>query len=513
MTHAAPYAFLPYQQRWAGDTKDVKVCEKSRRIGLSWCEAADSALLAADRDNGMDVWYIGYNKDMAEEFIRDTADWAKRYQLVAAAMEEVVIDDEEKDGGILAFRIRFASGFRVTALSSRPSNLRGKQGRIVIDEAAFHDQLGELLKAAMAMLIWGGQVHVISTHNGAENPFNELVLDIRAGRKEYALHRIDFDEALDDGLYKRICLVKGKEWSAGAEIEWRQKIIDQYGDDADEELFCVPSNSEGGYLSRALITARMVDAPVLRWKPPVEKFETWPDQLRWAEVNDWLEAEVLPLLQSLNPSLKSGYGMDFGRSGDLTVIAPYQEQGNLTIRFPFLLELRDAPFKQQEQVLYYIADRLPCFLSAGMDSRGNGQFLGEYAAQRYGFSRIEQVMLSEKWYSEQMPPGKAAFEDATVEIPRDTDVLTDLRAIQVIKGTPKIPDVRAKDSKGGQRHADAAIAIFLGLFASRREVAPIEFETTGVRRSSLELFEERGHEIRSAVGFGSVGGGTDLEGF
>ncbi|WP_237172075.1 hypothetical protein [Pandoraea norimbergensis] len=61
------------------------------------------------------------------------------------------------------------------ALTSRPSNLRGRQGTIVIDEAAFHDQLSELLKAALAMLIWGGRVRVISTHNGTDNAFNELV--------------------------------------------------------------------------------------------------------------------------------------------------------------------------------------------------------------------------------------------------------------------------------------------------------------------------------------------------
>ena len=40
-----PMALLPYQQRWAKDDAQVKVIEKSRRIGLSWGEAADAALL------------------------------------------------------------------------------------------------------------------------------------------------------------------------------------------------------------------------------------------------------------------------------------------------------------------------------------------------------------------------------------------------------------------------------------------------------------------------------------
>ncbi|EKY09759.1 hypothetical protein HMPREF9120_00295, partial [Neisseria sp. oral taxon 020 str. F0370] len=75
-----PSALLPYQQRWCADNSPVKLCEKSRRIGLSWGEAADTALLAAS-SGGMDAWYIGYNKDMALEFIRDCANWAKFYGL------------------------------------------------------------------------------------------------------------------------------------------------------------------------------------------------------------------------------------------------------------------------------------------------------------------------------------------------------------------------------------------------------------------------------------------------
>lgn len=77
-----PMALLPYQQAWCADQSPVKLCEKSRRIGLSWGEAADTALLAAS-GSGMDAWYIGYNKDMALEFIRDCANWAKFYNLAA----------------------------------------------------------------------------------------------------------------------------------------------------------------------------------------------------------------------------------------------------------------------------------------------------------------------------------------------------------------------------------------------------------------------------------------------
>ncbi len=153
---------LPYQQRWVEDLSPVKVCEKSRRVGLSWGEAADDALLAASA-SGMDVWYIGYNKDMAREFIEDCADWSRHYNKAASAIEEFLFEDGDEDRSIHAFRITYSSGFKVVALSSRPSNLRGKQGKVVIDEAAFHDDLDGLIKAAMALLMWGGRVVIIST--------------------------------------------------------------------------------------------------------------------------------------------------------------------------------------------------------------------------------------------------------------------------------------------------------------------------------------------------------------
>ncbi|MCB1909979.1 MAG: hypothetical protein KDH15_21670 [Rhodocyclaceae bacterium] len=468
-----PMALLGYQGRWCADRTPVKVIEKSRRIGLSWGEAADTALLCA-QTSGMDAWYIGYTKDMAVEFVRDCADFARFYGLAAGeieAGEEIFIDGDEKQS-ILTFTIRFASGWRITALSSAPRNLRGKQGRVIIDEAAFHTDLAELLKAALALLIWGGQVHVISTHNGAENPFNELVEDIRAGKKPYALHRITFDDAVADGLYERVCLRKGEEPTPEGKAIWVADIRAQYGDNADEELDCIPKNSAGAWLTRALIEARMVDAPVLRWKPPADDFVLWSDELRTADMAVWLVNHVGPLLAALDPELRSGFGEDFGRSGDLTVIAPFQLQRNLTRRFPFLVELKDCPFDQQRECLFYIGDRLPRLLAGKLDGRGNGQYLAEKAVQRWGAARIECVMLSQTWYRENTAPLKSAFEDGTIELPRDADLLDDLRAFQVVKGVPMIPDKRTKGADGNQRHGDAGVAILLAHAASRAETPP-----------------------------------------
>ena len=471
MAESPASILLPYQRRWIADCAAVKVCEKSRRVGITWAEAADAALDAAGR-NGTDWWYIGYNKDMAREFIEDAAGWARRFDKAGRAIEEVAIEDEDKD--ILAFRIRFASGNKIVALSSRPSNLRGKQGVAVIDEAAFHEHLPSLIKAALAFTMWGGRVHVISTHFGADNAFNELIADIRAGRRPYSLHRITIDDALDDGLFAAIKRAHNNrpDWDTKTEEQWRAELFAEYADDADEELMCIPSAGSGVYLPSVLIESRMSkDVPVVRWNFDLSFMERGEAALR-KDAEDWINEVLKPVLDRIEPGLMSYFGEDFGRSGDLTVIWPLQIEPGLMRRTPFVIELRNVPFDQQKQVLFCLADaiaeRSGRLVAGAMDARGNGQYLAEQAALRYG-ARIEQVMLTSEWYRDNMPRYKAAFEDGTIELPADADILGDHRMIRMEQGIARIPERRMRDGDGNRRHGDSAIAGALAYYATKSD--------------------------------------------
>jgi len=208
------------------------------------------------------------------------------------------------------------------------------------------------------------------------------------------------------------------------------------------------------------------EIPVLRLSCP-EDYATRPDPVRETETAIWLKENLEPLLHRLDPRARSFYGMDFGRSGDLSVIAPLQEDRQVIRRTPFVIEMRNVPFRQQEQVLFYLVDRLPIFMGGANDARGNGQFLAEVAMQRYGEGRIEQVMLSNEWYRDNMPRLKDALEDKTLLIPLDGDILTDLRSFVMDKGVAKIPENKHwKGSDGKQRHGDSGIALVLGIFAT-----------------------------------------------
>ncbi len=288
------------------------------------------------------------------------------------------------------------------------------------------------------------------------------------------MHRITLDDAIGDGLYHRICRKLHTRWTAAGEAQWRARLFEEYGEEGDEELLCIPRRSGGAFLSSALIEARMrEEIPVIRWEMPPEFAQCAEDE-RVRAAADFCAAEIAPHAAALEPDAMSWCGEDFGRSGDLTVIWPLQARKNLVRRTPFVIELRNIPFRQQEQILFYTIDRLPRFAGGAMDARGNGQYLAETAMQRYG-QRIRQVMLSADWYRENMPRYKAAFEDGMIELPRDADILADHRALVMDQGVVRVPERRLRGASGKPRHGDSAIAGALAYYASKLDATAIAY--------------------------------------
>jgi len=504
--------FLPYQQAWFEDESDIMLAEKSRRTGLTWAESGRNVITASKpkRRSGRNTFYVGSKKEMALEYIAACALFARAFNLIAKAdVYEQTFWDSEKKEEILTYMIRFPkSGFKIQALSSKPSNLRGLQGDVVIDEAAFHDDLEELLKAALALTMWGSKVRLISTHNGQENKFNELIEQVRAGKLDYSIHRITLEDAVNQGLYKRICYVTGKDWTPESDQEWLDKEYAKYPNKelADEELGCIPRHGSGVYIPRSYRERAAVLPNQVVTYTGTAVFNGLPERLRELEMHEWLELEVKPLLDALPKNLRHTLGEDFARNGDLTVFAPCTVHTNTKRSFPFLVELSNVPFKQQEQAFYYIADRLPRRDGIKLDARGNGQYLAEQAAYKYG-AEVEQVMLSTAYYRENMPRFKAAFEDDELQIPKNEDVINDFSAIQIIRGVPSIDDSRTKGANGQTRHGDSAIAIFLAYIASKDECRRYELHRIKPDASKGEDEHDIKRQMRITRGFKNMKGG------
>lgn len=468
--------FLGYQAKWFKDESQICIAEKSRRTGLTWAEAGRNVITAAKpkKRGGRNVFYVGSKQEMALEYISACALFAKAFNEIAQAdVYEQTLWDKDKKEEILTYMIRFPnSSFKIQALSSRPSNLRGLQGDVVIDEAAFHESLDELLKAAMALTMWGARVRIISTHNGVDNLFNQYIQEAREGRKDYSVHRITLDDAIADGLYQRICYVTGQAWSPEAEKKWRDDLYKNAPskEDADEEYGCIPKKSGGAYIPHALIELAMVrGVPILTFEAP-EDFLSRAAWLRESEINAWCEEHLKPLLTALNPRSRYSFGEDFARRGDLTCFTVLEITEDLQKREAFRVELRNMPYEQQKHIMLYILTRIARLIGAAFDATGNGGFLAEAALEHFGPELVDCVMLSAKWYGEWMPKLKAEFEDQNIFVARHQTTLDDLRHIKVVAGIPQIDKGRTKDENattaGSRRHGDFAVALCMANRAS-----------------------------------------------
>jgi phage FluMu gp28-like protein len=487
-----PAILLKYQVTGVelADEHEFLAIEKSRRTGITYGFAARAVIRGAPAVGGRNTYYIGYNLDMAREFIGYAGDFARAFDEIAETSDEFLFDDGSEKG-IKALRIDFPSGNSIVALSSRPRSLRGMQGDVIIDEAAFHDDLVELHKAAMALTMWGGHVVMISTHDGADNAFNVMIEDIRSGKLEGHVITLTLADALKDGLFKRICLRAGQEWSLEAERKWEASLRKRYGDAAEEELDVIPSAGSGTYLSRATIKAAMSsEFPVLRLTCP-DGFERRDQEEREEFILEWLHENIAPLLDLFDPNSPSYFGQDFARSIDLAAVTFGQRganSGDLLARF--ILEMRNVPFTSQHFLLKWIIDRLPRFAAGKMDARGNGQMIAEMLQQDYGFEVIEAVMASEKTYLAFMPKLKSAIEDRSITIPEDEGTLEDLRCIKKVKGVPKIIDRRDDKTDGakGKRHGDNAISLMHFVAAADEDFVDIpDAQGTGARETSGDM--------------------------
>jgi len=439
--------------------------EKSRRIGLTWALASYAVLKAAAQKSagGMNAWYMGYDQEMAREFIDVCAMWARAFGMAAEAVDEEVLDgDGEK---VQAFRLKFASGFKIVALPSVPRALRGKQGLVIIDEAAFHAKLTEVLKAAIALLMWGGQVVVVSTHDGVANPFNLLIDDIKAKRRKGETLRITFDDAIASGLYERVRMtaeVNGRP--IASKEEWISDIRDTYGEDAEEELDCVPKQGSGSWLDIAALGA--------------------------CEHGD-----------AGKPELYTGglfyMGRDVARRRDLSVIHGFEEVGDV-------LWMRDrwigraATFREQDIAFKGIWNTRRV-VSAWVDQTGMGEKVVEDLQWDLGEERIHGELLTGPSRLDLATAFKERVEACRIRIPPLPEIRTDYRAIKKqgsVGGTIRIVD-------DGEVHADEFWATALACRAADIPYQPARYR--GVPRGGLPRDQDRDNRLRrpGAARFGA----------
>ncbi len=279
---------------------------------------------------------------------------------------------------------------------------------------------------------------IISTHRGADNFFNKLVLEAKFGGnpKKISLHRVTLEDALNDGFLFKL----QQNLSAN---DHRQDMDEaEYFDDvkskcADSESFlqeymCVPCDDASMFIS-----------------PDISEGCFY----RFGEV--W-ETDIENCAGDLY------IGVDVGRDSDLTVIWVFEKLGGML--FTRRVEtLKNMTFAAQESVLYpYLA--LPKMRRCCIDQTGLGRQFAERAADKFGKYRVEGIQFTAPSKERMAFPLRAKFEDKTIRIP-DTDAIrADLRGVKKTVGTSGL--IRFDSARNENGHCDRFWAMALGVEAA-----------------------------------------------
>ena len=443
---------LPYQARWAADRAGLKVIEKARRVGISWTEAY-GAVMHAGAAAGGNVYYQAYNREMTRGFIEDCAGWAHALQIGAGALGETLVEDGGRS--VYVFRIAFASGREILAMTSAPRAFRskGRPGDLaIVDEAAFVDDLGQVLKAAMAFRVWGGRAHVISSHNGEANAFAALCRDLREGARPGSLHRITLKEALAEGLFRRIAGARGQPWSTEAEAAWEAGLRAEYGSHAGEELDCIPAAGAGAWLGWEAIRAC--------------EDRTAGDPAAFA-------------------GGASAIGVDVARRRDLWVAAVLERVGDV-LWLRELVVRQGIPFSQQRAIVGALAGRYrPARIA--VDQTGMGEAVVEQLQEDLGRATVEGVLMTAPRRLDVATALREAVEDRRLRIPPDGDLRRDLHAVRAEAGPTGAPRLLAERS-GTDGHTDRFWALALACTAARESTSTVEGTSAGPRAATLAGF-------------------------
>jgi phage FluMu gp28-like protein len=406
--------FLPYQIAWRRDSARLRICQKSRQIGLSYVDSYDSVLKAA-LATGRDVWVMSRDEAQAKQYIRYCKRWASILQCAAGDLGESVFAAEGGKAAQVQV-LSFASGFSIYALSSNPDAIVGKTGHVKLDEFALHKDQRTLYAVAKPVIQWGGTLSIISTHRGIGTVFNEIITDIRerGNRMGWSLHTIPIQSAVEQGLVERIQAADaaraGKSRKAagdfvatGDRMAAREKWLGQQQSECiDEEQWlqeycCVPANEAAAFISYDLLNAC-----------------TEPECLKDFA---YLEACEHPLV----------LGVDVARKKDLCVLDVGERIGDV-VWDRLRLELLNRPFAEIEEELYRLL-RLRQLKRACIDATGLGAQLAEQAAERFGY-KVEPIIFTARVKEDLAIGLKVDLEKRQVRLADDEKLRADLRGIR-----------------------------------------------------------------------------------
>ncbi len=151
--------------------------------------------------------------------------------------------------------------------------------------------------------------------------------------------------------------------------------------------------------------------------------------------------------------------------------------------------MRNIPFEEQRDIVYFVVEHLPRFSGGAWDATGNGAYLAEKAAQKFGSSAVE-VHFSQSWYRENTPAYIESFGSVRSNLlPADEDIVKDHQALAYVDGIIKVPqDFRFKGTDGHMRHGgDYALASMLAYWVSFQDISEYDYQSVSTLAAANKM--------------------------
>ena len=331
---------------------------------------------------------------------------------------EYSFDREDNSGNITqvkykALEVTLPCGSRVTALPANPDTARGFSANVLLDEFAFHLDSRKIWTALFPCITRGFKIRVISTPNGKNNKFYELMT---AKDDTWSKHIVTIHDAISQGLE-----VDADELKAGLgdNEAWAQEFELEWADGAGAAL-----------LWDDIVNCELDGAGD-------------PDGFTGATVY---------------------VGNDIaGQGNDLwCVIVTEDVNGILIVRE--IITRRKASFKEQDRLLDACVDRYRASRIA-MDETSIGAKPVEDAKIRYGASRVIGMTFTQSSKHDMVHLMKQRFEDRTIGIPvGDKKLRADLHSVKKTTSLNGAPSYHAPT--GGESHGDRFWTLALAIYAA-----------------------------------------------
>jgi phage FluMu gp28-like protein len=463
--------WLPTQERWIKSKARLKLMQKTRRFGGSYCNAYAVAEKTSRKGNMFDSWVGSRDLLAARLGINDIKFFSRILNVGCVDRGEIALDDDKK---LRAFEVEFANGRFARGLSSSPDAFAGKQGWITLDEFALHKDPRQLYGIVQPGIMRGGSLSIISTHRGTGNFFNELVKEItqKGNPKRFDLFTITIEEAVKEGLWLKIQQTledNGVEderlgWS---DAEFLQSLRNECATDEMwlQEYMCQPCDDNSALL-------------------------TWEEIINASRS----EHELKSLLADVPLSAPRFIGMDIGRRNHPSVIWQWVKHQGVLIEEE-VTPLLNMAFASQEEELYRRMEKLPC-VSCHIDATGLGMQLAENAVKKFP-GRVTPVTFNTHIKVEMAVKSKRKFQDGLVRITDNTKRQYELYSIKQKAGAAD-SIVITSEAGMSEGHSDYAWAAFLGLHAAELNAAP--FGWSKISKPESGPFAAALGRVKQAIG-------------